>query len=428
MAKQATDRAKPNRFDYRKHISRWSLIVGLLLLFTGLVAPVMGVKHISAQLVPSDNTWSIKSVSSWSPPTDLWAWGRPLAIAVDSAANTHIAYYKPDAGEIRYVFVRAKNGAMTDELVTSSAGTFSVSIALRSDDTPCISYGDGFYQGNMMFAEKKGGSWEKCVVDRGSFYAKHDSILGNAGAYSSLVIDSDDEPHIAYNDGGQYVKLRYAYRANGKWITTKVDSEIASSSSGGIGSDVSLVLDRSDRPLISSRSQHGSSEGSFFENGRLVLSNRLNSGGWDTVLVLPNDLESLTKHGGYASMALDKGGFPVIASYDENARQPVIASKNSGKTNDFSIWKINMPSYPLDYGKHITLKIDSQDNRHVAFYDGTTQSLVYSKFPHRTDSFQRIESGGAGRFAALALDKYGNPQMVYYNSEEKTIKLATLDR
>lgn len=105
--------------------------------------------------------------------------GRAISLVMDKNNMPHLAYYDTKNGEIRYV--SRVNGKWTDELVRSSSGTFSVSIAVDGADNPSISFGDGFHFGNLMYSEKIGGSWIVTSVDRGSYGGVEDSSFGNAG-------------------------------------------------------------------------------------------------------------------------------------------------------------------------------------------------------------------------------------------------------
>jgi hypothetical protein len=89
-----------------------------------------------------------------------------------------------------------------------------MSIAIGPDGSPGISYGDGLYFGNMMFARKTGDSWTSSVVARGS--------MADAGQFSSLAFDRQGVPHITYSDvAGK--SLIYATRSpSGIWSTQTV--------------------------------------------------------------------------------------------------------------------------------------------------------------------------------------------------------------
>ncbi len=79
-----------------------------------------------------------------------------------------------------------------------------------------------------------GGVWQQEIVD---------STGNEKGYYCSIAIDSQNMPHITYLDPDFY-DLRYAYKEDGVWKTSIIDS------TGYVGFHSSIVLDDQDRPHI----------------------------------------------------------------------------------------------------------------------------------------------------------------------------------
>ena len=66
---------------------------------------------------------------------------------------------------------------------------------------------------------------------------------GQVGYYPSIALDSSDNAHISYWDGGNK-NLNYATNASGAWVTTMVGSQ------GDVGKYTSLALDTSGKVHI----------------------------------------------------------------------------------------------------------------------------------------------------------------------------------
>jgi hypothetical protein len=117
------------------------------------------------------------------------------------------------------------------ETVDSAAnvGTFS-SLALDSNNDPHISYRDSLNH-DLKYAKWTGTNWSTETVDS----------AGDVGRYSSLALDSNNDPHISYHD---YTNgdLKYA-----KWTGTNWNIQTVTTS----GSHCSLALDPSYNPHIS---------------------------------------------------------------------------------------------------------------------------------------------------------------------------------
>ncbi len=119
------------------------------------------------------------------------------------------------------------------------------------------------------------------------------------GVYCSLVMDSEDRPHIAYYDR-DFRDLHYAHFSAGRWIVEIVDSV------GDAGAECSLALDAQDRPHISYRQQY---QGLYW---KLKYAVRTDSG-W-TKVYLDTPVDSAYYVSGYhSSIMIGDNGYPSIS-------------------------------------------------------------------------------------------------------------------
>ena len=107
------------------------------------------------------------------------------------------------------------------------------SIVLDTNDNPHIAYVD-YGSFNLKYAAFDGSTWNIETVDS----------TGNVGWDPSIALDANDNPHISYTDGTESY-LRYAVFNGSTWDFEIVDS------TGNIAGHISLVLDSGENPHIS---------------------------------------------------------------------------------------------------------------------------------------------------------------------------------
>ncbi len=170
-------------------------------------------------------------------------------------------------------------------------GGTGTSLALDTDDHPHIAYYDDTDPNfNLKYAHYDGFTWQIKTVDD-----IQDSMVGE---FASLALDSNGYPHISY-----YVAptpnhaLKYAHYNGSTWLTETVDS--SDDARYDTGRYTSLALDETDHPHISYRSRYD-------------LKYAWHDGAaWH--------IETVDAHGGGAwqtSLALDELGRPHIGYHD----------------------------------------------------------------------------------------------------------------
>jgi hypothetical protein len=183
----------------------------------------------------------------YDPYRDVGRWS---SMKMDKNGYPHISYYDRTYGALMYITMD-ENGWRSEEFVDNQyyAGRYT-SLALDSYGRPHISYltylqapGCAWtsYKYILKYAYKdENGYWQTEVVD--------DS--GCAGLYSSIALDKNNNVHISYYDR-QYESngnLMYAYKSvlteNPTWQIDTVEEV------GDVGLDTSLALDADGIPHI----------------------------------------------------------------------------------------------------------------------------------------------------------------------------------
>ena len=158
----------------------------------------------------SGGNWTVETVDSIEA-------GQFSSIAIDGSDNLHISYYQnilDSTGIVKYAFY--DGNAWTLSFVDSLHYVYRAfdgarnmtSIKLNSLDEPLISYSD---EKLLKLAEQNESSWDvETILDE-----QQTSVI--FGQMTSLVLDSSDEPHIAYWEVATKTPLtgtvKYARRA-----------------------------------------------------------------------------------------------------------------------------------------------------------------------------------------------------------------------
>jgi hypothetical protein len=159
--------------------------------------------------------------------------GTGNGIALDSSDRPHIAYYDAGtggAGDLRYAW--KNGGTWTYDLVDNDVGLYwqSVGIKLDSADRPRAGY-VSYSTKDARYAYNNGSGWQIEPVQ----------TEGDVGRFAQLVLDSNEDPHMAYYDDTNDT-IVYAWRENDGWHHENLAMD---------GTWISLALDSHDHAHIS---------------------------------------------------------------------------------------------------------------------------------------------------------------------------------
>lgn len=192
--------------------------------------------------------------------------GKFNSMAIDSKGRPHIAYanVKYENSGLRYASWDGSNW-QTEIIEGSAPGTphptpiFSTAMVLDKDDNPHIAYTD-VEKGLLKYATKRGSQWQIQVLDR---------IRPGYPDRNGITLDADGNPYLSYYDekSGQ---LRMSFRMGGVWMRETIDRNMTGYTSSigidkgtiwisyGDDSEKSLkVAHRLIGPVVSSQAQIG---------------------------------------------------------------------------------------------------------------------------------------------------------------------------
>ena len=379
--------------QFRKFSLALCLLVTMSLLAGLCVGPGMA--------AGSPGTWEISTVSE----NVIYYPFASVAIGPDSVP--HVAYRDNATRSIMHAW-RPGTG-WNSETVGPSAGAFSTSVAIGPGGKPALSFGDGLYFGNIMFAGKNGSGWERTVVSRGT--------MGDAGQFSSLAFDRDGVPHIAYNDGQILASLYYATRnpANGIWEFSLIDDD--GQFTGDAGYSPSLAIDAKNHPHVA-----------YISDDPWGLRYATTSDGMNWTVTKLDELDlkdyfQRTTTG--VSLALDSKGYPHISYYNQTTRNNVPAQLLYLSWNGTG-WERETVLVLATRDLTTSLAIDSRDVPHIAYCDVAGKSLNYATRSAAGTWTTRtvVKNNDLHRMPALALGPGDRPGIVWYDVTSHSLQFA----
>jgi hypothetical protein len=282
-----------------------------------------------------------------------------------------------------------------DPQMYTGAGT---SLALDAQDRPHIAYQYALAY-DLRYASFDGARWVTKTVD----------TFGITGVLPSLALDDQDRPRIAYRISGSYMDLLYAWTgpdiASGPWVTTTVDTP------GDCGIDPSLVLDGAGYPRIS-----------YNCNSCLMYAHDDGSG-WQIETVTCGE----GWYGWNSSLELDSQGYPHISYL---AGWPI--SDLMYAWHDGAQWQHETIDSQGSVGLYTSLALDRQDHPHISYYDDSAYALKYAWHDGTTWHLEVVDSGhvgqeGIGKYTSLVLDAADHPHISYFDDAHNELRYAHFD-
>jgi len=297
-------------------------------------------------------THSVYDGSSWTPTAiknceGSYCWDTHMVI--DDNDELHAAY-STNTGLIVYMHYDGSSWSWSQ--VTTGAKVGPVGIALDSNNHPHISF-TGYHQycGNgLRLASFDGTAWTTNVIDSG----------GNKGCDSALLIDSNDNAYIAYQDRDQS-KLKFTTNKSGSWIAYAPETGGYNIAYPGYYS--SLAMDDQGIFHIAHYDSH---------NDDLHYSKGVPNGAWNTDVV-----DSSGDTGRNPSIAIDAAGDPHIVYRSWNGWKLKYATLNPSSP-DWQVSTIETGTVGKGTGESNSIVIDDGGTIHVAYTDETNGVLRYA--------------------------------------------------
>jgi hypothetical protein len=342
----------------------FTILCGLLL----ATAFLLGVRPVEASILSAANLIRIPApeagvISNLGPEWETQCANCPFYAAMtnntilrmDSQGRLQVAF-----GFYRMYYGLYDGGAWQLEVVDDQTirGNFS-SLALDAEDNPHIAYRD-YYSQAVFYAHKDANGWHRETVDHG------DTDPYDDGGFTSIAIDLQGRPHILYrifvNDDVQ--ALMHAYRDANGWHKETVDAN------GNMGWMNSMVIDANGYVHVTYVDQTNS-DGDL---SRLLYAYQ-DATGWHYGVIEDGITDNNANQYGGSSLVLAADGQPVVAyrfQYPDNTKVVRLArldedgmwTKEDAYTGSLAWWAPSMV-------------LDDSGYAHI-LHGGMNQTLLYT--------------------------------------------------
>lgn len=238
--------------------------------------------------------------------------------------------------------------------------------------------------------------------------------VAEGAQFCSLVLDSQQRPHISYVDFGTGVgaKVRYAYWDGQAWKK----QELPPVSTGAIGYYTSIAVDKNNYPMISFYDYAG-------PGGAFIL--RLRTFVWNGKYWEARTVDPEYGSGKFNFIAADSAGSPHIAYANVSAMR---ASLRYASWNGHS-WTCEVlegleAAYPM---YSVAMVLDKGDSPHIAYTDVTRHLVKYASRRAGKWQFEVVDLLEGDAYPdrnGIALDEDGTPYLSYYDAGRGLLKVA----
>jgi hypothetical protein len=337
---------------------------------TSLVLDASGNPVISYRLNPANADLKVMHCNdpnctgggeSITSPDTVGDVGYDTSLALD-ASGFPVVSYRDAAGALKVLHCNDPNCAGGGDSITApdSAGllkNLQTSLALDASGNPVISYFDS----NTNDLKVMHCNDPNCSGGDESIASP--DTYGVVGMFSSLALNSSGNPVVSYRDGDGNLKVLYCYDAD----CVDYDTTTPDWAGTGLiaGYSTSLALDANDNPVVAYydstdadlKVMHCYSGGCWGEGPPIIITSP------DTV----GDV------GRFASLALDGGGKPMVSYYDvTNGDLKILHCGDADCTYGNIITSIDTAG---DVGAWTSLGLDASGNPVVSYFDNTITKM-----------------------------------------------------
>lgn len=309
--------------------------------------------------------------------------GQDNSMALDSNGYPHMTYYNPFSSFDELIYVFWNGTGWTREVAVSDGdvGHYS-SLVLDENDQPHVAHGNWTTTPQLLYSFRNSSGWFTETV-----------VTGSTGGQCSLAM-YDGKPYISYADTTIGIRdLMFAYKEDGVWQTELVDD--GGSYADYVGSHSSLEFDANGTPHISYCKWDSDVASRSYDDLKYAFHNGT---GWEVETVDTGG--TFGRVGEYTSLEIDSKGRPHISYFDMvNGDLKYAYLTASG-------WVIEVAL--AGGGAHTSLALDPNDNPHISHFSG---GLKYTYKLGGIWYSEQVMGSGTGQYSSLAIDDMGYVHM-----------------
>jgi hypothetical protein len=272
--------------------------------------------------------------------------GRFTSLKIDTSGNAHLAYVPDiDGHPLKYAFWDHKLDRWFTMTIAINASFCT--LVLDSQQRPHISFADqGTGKGSrIQYARWDGATWKIDAVS-----PRSEAVVGY---YTSIALNAEDKPVFSYYDyigpdGGQTLRLRSVFWGGNYWGVQIVDPV------PGSGKFNSIAIDSKGHPHIAYANVKAETMSLRYAT--------LNGDSWTTEI-----LEGIQGPTGIfsVSMVMDKADNPHIAYTDVARRLVKYATRENGQWHLYDVDVIKGVGLPDRNG----IALDSEGRPYISYFD-----------------------------------------------------------
>lgn len=324
--------------------------------------------------------------------------GRYNAVAVDSNGHIHVVQIKDESYQIRHS-VNDGTGWISNGINTCGATyCWDIHMVIDDNDELHVAYTASSGSGKVIYMHYDGTSWADTLVSSNARF-------GAVG----IAVDSNNYPHISYAVDGQYCGdgLRLASYGGSSWSYTNIDQ------GSNRGCESAIVIDESDHMYIAYQDRSSS---------KLKIATD-KSGSWDSYLVDTGTSPSNLYPGYMTSMAMDKQGQFHIAHFDDKEYD---LRYSTGAPN--SQWTTTIVDATGHTGRDPSIAVDAADQPHIVYHTWSGQNLKYATIDPVTSNWTvttMASAGDVGDGNSIFIDESGDMHVPFSDETNDVLKYAT---